>query len=162
MKLVKRIISVLLCCSLLTACSHTRSATQTAGYKYVPDDKALYDAIVRADSIFFEAYNNCRLPVVDSMISHNIEFYHDQGGLSTSQPQLMEALKNNICGKVTRELLPGSIEVYPIHDYGAVEMGLHAFHNNQEPGHKIHFSKFVHIWHKENGQWKMTRVISLH
>jgi hypothetical protein len=32
--------------------------------------------------------------------------------------------RKNICGKVTRELVKGSIEVYPIKDYG-VEIGLH-------------------------------------
>lgn len=159
---MKYILLVLLSCPVLFSCSNSKSSSHQSTHRYTPVDKALYDTIVRMDSIFFEAYNNCRLQVIDSMLSHNIEFYHDQGGLSTSQPQLMEALKNNICGKVTRELLPGSIEVYPIHDYGAVEMGLHAFHNNQEPGHPVHFSKFVHLWHKENGQWKMTRVISLH
>lgn len=145
---------------LLSACSNNRIGRSTAHFN--PPDKALYDTIVRMDSIFFEAYNNCRLAVIDSMISRDVEFYHDQGGLSTSQPQLVEALKKNICGKVTRELLPGSIEVYPIAGFGAVEMGQHAFHNSQEPGHAIHFSRFVHIWRKENGQWKMTRVISLH
>ena len=75
----------------------------------------------------------------------------------------MEALKNNICGKVTRELLKGSIEVYEIKGYGVVEMGFHAFHNNQEKENgPAHFSKFVEIWHRENNQWKLTRVISLH
>jgi hypothetical protein len=159
---MKKTVIALLAVIILSSCSNSKPSQHQAINRYTPVDKALYDTIVRMDSIFFEAYNNCRLPVMDSMLSQNIEFYHDQGGLSTSQPQLMEALKKNICGKVTRELLPGSIEVYPIHDYGAVEMGLHAFHNNQEPGHPIHFSKFVQLWHRENGQWKMTRVISLH
>lgn len=151
-------ITAIIC--LLTACSN--KLAQTSTFQYTPPDKALYDTIVRMDSVFFEAYNNCRITVIDSMISQDVEFYHDQGGLSTSQPQLVEALRKNICGKVTRELQPGSIEVYPIAGFGAVETGLHAFHNNQEPGHKIHFSRFTHIWKKEYGQWKITRVISLH
>ena len=125
--------------------------------------KELYDSIVALDSIFFEAYNNCKLYRMDSLISEDLEFYHDKGGLSTSKKEIMEALQNNICGKVTRELLKGSIEVYEIKDYGAVEMGFHGFHNNQEKqSGPTHFSKFVHIWHKENNQWKLTRVISLH
>jgi hypothetical protein len=84
--------------------------------------------------------------------------------LLTSKKQLINALKNNICGKVTRELLKGSIEVYPIKDYGAVEMGYHAFHSINDTGdpHSPKFGKFVHIWHRENGQWRITRVISLH
>jgi hypothetical protein len=63
----------------------------------------------------------------------SLEFYHDKGGLMTSKQGILDATKRNICGKVTRELVKGSIEVYPIKDYGAVEIGLHKFHNNQEP-----------------------------
>lgn len=115
------------------------------------------------DSILFEAYNNCRLKVFASLISDDIEFYHDRGGLTTSKKDLIDAVKNNICGKVSRELLTGSIEVYPIPDYGAVQMGAHRFYNNQEKtSGPSSFSKFVHTWHRENGRWKLARVISLH
>jgi hypothetical protein len=64
---------------------------------------------------------------------------------------------------VTRELLPGSIEVYPIPNYGAVEMGAHRFHNSTENDKgSSRFSKFVHIWHNEGGNWRLARVVSLH
>jgi hypothetical protein len=128
----------------------------------VAPDK-LYDEIVYMDSVFFEAYNTCKLDMVNALFSDNIEFYHDQGGLTTDKKQIIEALKNNICGKVTRELKKGSIEVYPIPGYGAIEMGLHGFYNKKEKTNgPTRFSKFVHTWHKENGQWKLARVISLH
>jgi hypothetical protein len=71
-------------------------------------------------------------------------------------------LKTNICGKVTRELIKGSIEVYPINNYGVVQMGYHKFYNNQEPDAISNPSKFVTIWKKDNENWKMTRIISLH
>lgn len=123
----------------------------------------LYQAIVRADSIFFDAYDHCKMDVIDAMISEDLEFYHDKGGLSTSKKETMDALKKNICGKVTRELLQGSIEVYEIANFGAVEMGYHGFHNNQEKETgPTHFAKFVQVWKKENDQWKLTRIISLH
>jgi hypothetical protein len=51
--------------------------------------------------------------------------------------------RKNICGKVTRELVKGSIEVYPIKDYGAVEIGLHKFHNNQNETPSKETSKFI-------------------
>ena len=98
---------------------------------------------------------------MDSIFSENIEFYHDQGGLSTSKPDLIMALRNNICDKVTRHLKKGSIEVYPIANYGAVEMGEHGFYNKAEKN-AIHYSRFVHIWKKESNGWKLTRVVSLH
>jgi hypothetical protein len=144
--------------AVIAIASIIKTDTQTPG----ATDK-LYDEIVYMDSVFFEAYNTCKLDKMNSLFSDNIEFYHDQGGLTTDKKQIIEALKNNICGKVTRELKKGSIEVYPIPGYGAIEMGLHGFHNNQEKTNgPTRFSKFVHTWHKENGQWKLARVISLH
>ena len=124
--------------------------------------QTLYDSIAAMDARWEDAYNNCRLDIMDEIISEDLEFYHDQGGLLTSKQKLNEALKANICGKVTRVLKKGSLEVYPIKGYGAVEMGLHSFHNSKEPGSTPHFSKFVHIWKRDQGRWKITRVISLH
>jgi hypothetical protein len=123
---------------------------------------SLYDSIAAMDARWEDAYDNCKLDVMEEIISEDLEFYHDQGGLMTSKQKLNEALKNNICGKVTRELKKGSLEVYPIKGYGAVEMGLHSFHNSNEPTAQPHFSKFVHIWKRDHGKWRITRVISLH
>ena len=128
---------------------------------YVPESKALYDSIVHMDSIWEDSYNHCKMDVQELITSDDLEFYHDRGGLMTSKKELIEALKRNICGKVTRELMKGSIEVYPIPNYGAVEMGYHRFHNINDTG-TSHYAKFIHIWRNENGQWKITRVISLH
>jgi len=124
--------------------------------------RSLYDSIAVMDAAWEDAYNHCGMKAMDSIISEDLEFYHDQGGVVTSKQAILDALQNNICGKVSRQLKPGSIEVYPIANFGAVEMGLHAFHNNQEPNAKPHYSRFVHVWKRENGRWRITRVISLH
>jgi len=31
--------------------------------------------------------------------------------------------KNHVCGQFRRELIPGSLQVFPIKDYGAIEQG---------------------------------------
>jgi Domain of unknown function (DUF4440) len=130
---------------------------------YVPEPQALYDTIVRMDSLYFDTYNHCKLETMTSMTSDSLEFYHDRGGLMTSKTAYIESIKNNICGKVTRELMPGSIEVYPIKGYGAVEIGFHRFHNNQEAGGVTsRVSKFIVIWHNKDGRWQVARVVSLH
>ena len=128
---------------------------------YQPESKELYDSIVHMDSVWEDSYNNCKPEVQEQLISEDLEFYHDRSGVMTSKKTLIEALKKNICGKVTRELLKGSIEVYPIQNYGAVEMGYHRFHSKNDTG-TPHYARFIHIWHRENGQWRITRVISLH
>lgn len=123
---------------------------------------SLYDTIVAMDTKWEDAYNNCKLDVMEEIISEDLEFYHDRSGLLTSKKILNEALKNNICGKVQRALKPGSIEVYEIKGYGALEMGMHGFHNVNQTGPPDHYAKFVHLWKKENGKWRITRVFSLH
>jgi Domain of unknown function (DUF4440) len=101
---------------------------------YQPDDLMLYDTIVRMDSLFFSAYNTCdvHLDAYANFYSDSIEFYHDKGGLMNSKAEIVASTKKYVCGKVTRELDKNSIEVYPIKGYGAIEFGLHRFHNNQE------------------------------
>ena len=92
----------------------------------------------------------------------NIEFFHDKGGLVTDKKQLLKSIKDNICQKVTRTLIKGSIEVYPIKNYGAIQIGYHKFFNKLEPNAKSIPSKFIITWKKENNNWKITKVISLH
>ncbi|MFL5788558.1 MAG: nuclear transport factor 2 family protein [Flavisolibacter sp.] len=154
---------IILAFIFVLSCTSTKNAKTSGVPPYVPENKELYDTIVQMDSILFDSYNNCKLNVFASLVSEDIEFFHDRGGLDTSKNDIVQAIKNNICGKVTRELLKGSIEVYPIPNYGAVEMGAHRFYNNQEKDNgPSRFSKFVTVWHRENGNWRISRVISLH
>lgn len=125
-------------------------------------DKDLFREIAAQDSLYFTAYNTCDMATQRRMYADDIEFYHDRGGLQTSKQALLESIEKNICGKVTRELIPGSMEVSPIPGFGAVEIGEHQFHNNQEPGQIPHASKFVIIWREDGAEWKIARVISLH
>ena len=131
-------------------------------YKSYCQTDRLYETVVKLDSIFFGAYNKCDMTTQAEFFSDSIEFYHDQGGLETSKQELLDAIRKNICGKVTRELVKGSIEVSPVPGYGAVEIGMHMFHNNQEKGQVPRPSKFVIIWRNKNDKWSITRVISLH
>ncbi|MBS1534309.1 MAG: nuclear transport factor 2 family protein [Bacteroidetes bacterium] len=114
------------------------------------------------DQTFFDAYNQCDMKKQEAIYAADIEFFHDKGGLMTSKKELLEATQKNICGKVTRILIPGSIEVYPINHYGAVEMGFHRFYNNQEPNAESKPSKFIIVWKKENELWRIAKVVSLH
>lgn len=139
------------------------TATQ-AQEPYKPDDKALYDTILRMDSIFFNAYNTCTIHLKEygDFYAANLEFYHDKGGVMNSRDAVIEATRKNICGKVTRELVRESVEVYPIAGFGAIEIGFHKFHNKEEPNAPSRPGRFVITWQQVNGQWKITRVISLH
>ncbi len=154
----------LITASVIFSCTTSKNLFNTH-FDYVPPDQNLYETIVQADSSFFSAYNTCNLNLEKyaDFFSSNIEFYHDQGGLMTSKQAIIDATERYVCGKVKRELVKGSIEVYPIKEYGAVEFGLHKFHNNTEKaGTPSKPGKFMIIWQQTDKGWKITRVVSLH
>ena len=142
--------------------SITASAQSQDSYVYKPESQELYNTIVHMDSVYFNAYNSCDMDKQAAIYADSIEFYHDGSGLQTSKKMLLAAIKENICGKVTRVLVKGSIEVYQIPNFGAVEIGLHRFINHAENNSMSRPDKFIVIWRHNNDQWQITRVISLH
>lgn len=44
---------------------------------------SLYHEIIRLDSLLFdEGFNKCNFEVLSQMTSNDLEFYHDQGGIT--------------------------------------------------------------------------------
>ena len=114
--------------------------------------------VKRLDADLFGAYNDCDMEKFGSFFPENLEFYHDQsGGGPMTREQLVAAIKQNICGKVHRELV--SIEVFPMKNYGALETGVHRF---SHPGldNDQGDAKFVQLWKYESGRWWLTVVMS--
>ncbi len=132
---------------------------QTAKNPPAPDQ--LFQTVAALDTELFDAYNRCDLEKLGSLVADDLEFYHDKTGLSVGKQKFLAAIQQNICGKVRRDLVPGTMQVYPINGYGAVEMGIHRFHH---PGHDdtegVGEAKFVTLWQNQGGRWKITRVIS--
>jgi hypothetical protein len=83
-----------------------------------------------------------------AIYADEIEFYHDQGGLMTSKQDILDGTKKTFGGKVTRELLQEASKYTPFKDFGAVEIGLHKFHNNQN---LVPFKKSVNLL-----SWQLT------
>ena len=127
----------------------------------IKSQEELNKVVAALDAALFDSYNRCDLEKNATFFADDVEFYHDQGGVTLGKEKLIESIKKNICGKVTRELVAGSLQVYPMKGYGAVEMGVHRFHH---PGHEdteaVGEGKFIHLWQYKNGAWKVTRVIS--
>jgi hypothetical protein len=124
----------------------------------IKSQEELTQAITALDKQLFDAYNTCNIEKLGTLVTDDLEFYHDKTGLAVGKQVFLEAIKKNICGKVTRELVQGSLEVYPLHGYGAVEIGVHRFHH---PGDSdVGEAKFVQLWQYRDGAWKISRVIS--
>ncbi len=129
-----------------------------AGADAIPSGDALTRTVAALDTKVFDAYNTCDMKTFGQYFSTDVEFYHDKGGLMTSRDAVVDATRRNICHKVKRELV-GSLEVYPIKDYGAIEIGTHRF-CQLDTGKCEGQGKFLHIWRYQDGQWQMTRVVS--
>jgi hypothetical protein len=103
---------------------------------------------------------------MSQFIAEDIEFYHDKGGLTTTNSTLMESIKNNLCARsdwrLRREALPGTVRVFPLNEYGAIISGEHYFYIRQEGKHERldGLAKFTHVWQYKDGQWKMKRILS--
>ena len=136
--------AVLVAALLVAPITHVHAQTPAPG--------PLFKNIQSLDTQLFEAYNHCDLEKFGSFLADDLEFYHDKTGLSRGRPALVDGIKNNVCGKVTRELVPGTLEVYPIANYGAVEIGVHRFHHpgHEEPG-SVGEAKFIHLWQNKDG-----------
>jgi hypothetical protein len=154
------VISLSILC-IAAACSSSEKQNTEETKKYVPVSKELYDTIAHMDSVLFDAFNNRDLEVVKTIFSTDVEFYHDKGGLS-NYDQTIESSKrlfdqNN---GLRRTLIPGSLEVYPIKDYGAIQIGVHKFCHKENGKDDCGVFKFLHVWQRTAAGWKLARVIS--
>ena len=128
-----------------------------------PDDApSLHAQLARMDSLLFDAtYVACDVERIDALFTDDAEFYHDRNGF-TSGPALREASRRLAADcpaarGIVRVLVPGSLEVYPIDDYGAVQIGEHRF---VEEGVGSSIAKFVHLWRRVDDDWRLSRVLS--
>ena len=123
----------------------------------------LFDTIAALDADVFDAFNKCRDPA--QLEKHtgyfvpDVEFYHDNGGVTWSRDSMIANTGKNACGKFSREIIPGPLQVFPIKDYGAIAQGSHRF-CQFDTKTCDGIAEFVMIWTNTEGAWKITRVLS--
>lgn len=136
--------------------------TKVAALEDIKNQADLDKAITELDTQLFDAYNHCDLKKFDSLLADDVEFYHDQGGVTLGHEKLTESIRNNICtGDTQRVLVPGTLKIYYMKGYGAIEMGVHRFlHPKTEATNGTGEASFVQLWKYKDGAWKLTRVLS--
>jgi hypothetical protein len=124
---------------------------------------ALTDEISALDSKVFDAFNHCsepgRLDEHAGYFSPDVEFYHDTGGVTWTRDEMIANTRKYVCGNFTRELVPGTLKVYPVKDFGAISQGVHRF-CQLASGQCEGLADFVIVWRQQAGQWRITRVLS--
>lgn len=124
---------------------------------------SLEQTIARLDAATFDAFNQCvdpaQLEKHAGFFAEHVEFYHDTGGVTWNRADMLANTKKHACGRFTRELVSGSLAVYPIKDFGAIEQGSHRF-CQVASGKCEGLADFTIVWHHTEAGWKITRVLS--
>jgi hypothetical protein len=125
-------------------------------------DKELFNTIYKQDSAWFAGFNKKDLKEFSGYIDTTLEFYHDRTGLTDYNHNInafSSIMKN--APDLTRTLLKETMEVYPIPNYGAVQIAQHRFCHMENGKFDCGVFKFIHVWKKTETGWKVTRIISV-
>jgi hypothetical protein len=149
--------------AILTACALSISLgaqTPSARSRDHPPS-ALRVEIARMDSALFAAFNAGDLVKLQTFFASDLEFYQDNEGVENyaeTMKDFREMLRQP--SRVRRTLVPGSLEVYPIKNYGAIEVGSHRFCHTENGKAECGTFKFLHVWRKTGLTWQLSRIIS--
>ncbi|WP_376697267.1 nuclear transport factor 2 family protein [Wenzhouxiangella sp. EGI_FJ10305] len=123
----------------------------------------LHATIAELDTAMFEAFNSCEDPSElarhEAFFAEDVEFYHDQGGVTFSRDEMIANTRNNACGNYWRERIEGTLDVHPVANFGAIAIGEHRFcefATGDCPG----VADFTTVWRKGDDGWRVTRVLS--
>ncbi|KAA9332480.1 nuclear transport factor 2 family protein [Hymenobacter busanensis] len=149
---------------LLGACVAPRPAAGPgAAAARAPVDAALYRTIASLDSAMFVAFNQHDAARLQQYFADDLEFYHDKGGLANFE-QTMQGFRRmfeqNRTTGLNRQLVPGTLEVFPIKGYGAVETYQHRFCHVENGKDDCGTFKNMMVWRLQGGRWQVTRVVS--
>ena len=128
---------------------------------HTEDSSELHAEIASADAAMFRAFNACDLDTMAATFAQDLEFYHDIAGVS-DYAQTMRATAEN-CDRqlgLRRELVEDSLRVYPIKDYGAIQIGKHTFCHLENGEDVCGTFEFLHVWRRTDDGWKIARVVS--
>jgi hypothetical protein len=144
----------------LLFCMSAYSQTVTSSVSH--GDSTLFKTIRHMDSVMFDAFNAHDLTALKNVFAPNLEFFHDKGGLSDYETSMSSF--GRVFSQVPdlhRELVPGTMEVWPIPGYGAVETGEHRFIHKENGQEIVGLYQFTQVWQLKDGVWKVTREISV-
>lgn len=121
----------------------------------------LFNKVSQLDSLLFAAYNSKNLDLMKTYFTRDLEWFQDNGGLIDYEKVFsnFQSIFNRDYD-LKRNLIKESLEVHPIKGYGAIEIGKHQFKHIENGKLEIGTFKFLMIWKNENGNWKISRVIS--
>lgn len=124
-----------------------------------PDD--LLQVVAELDEQVFGAFNDRDAERFLTFFSPDLEFYHDETGL-TGFADLVESSERlfNLESPLRRTLVAGSLEIHPVPGYGAIQIGRHEFCHRENGVDDCGVFGFTHLWKRTEDGWRVTRVLS--
>lgn len=137
----------------------------------IPVGQDLTQAIFKADADLFHLFfQGCDPDLLSTMVSPDLEFYHDKGGVTARSgkefvdgyAKQCENRKAKDAWHTRRELIPATMHVDPIPGFGAIAAGEHYFYERQGTGPEKRVGKasFAIVWVYQDNVWKLHRVLS--
>ena len=121
----------------------------------------LYQQVAKLDAEMFAAFNAHDVDKLMSYFAPTVEFFHDKGGLTDfSQTKAGFTRLFAQSPDISRTLVPGSLEVFPVKGYGAMHIATQRFCHVENGRNDCGNSKFVMVWQQQADTWKITRVVS--
>jgi hypothetical protein len=128
-----------------------------------PNEDPLFQKVSALDTAFFGSFNACtdpeQLKKHEALIDPRLEFYHDNGGVTWTRKDYLDKTRQNVCGRFRRNLKPGSLNVYPIKGFGAIEEGDQTFCEFAS-GKCFGEARFMIVWRQDGDTWQATRIFS--
>ena len=137
---------------------------QAQGIPARADSGALHAIIAERDSALFAAFNRCDTTAIAAFFTPDLEFYHDWNGLLGPRDRFVsgfsEGCRRGEIGR--REVVPNTMEVYPMRNVGALQVGKHRFFVRDADGRERPgaIARYVMLWRNSDGTWRVSRVLS--
>lgn len=135
-------------------------AHPTAAPAHAAAADPLRATIVREDRRMADAYNAHDADRLMAVFAPDLEFIHDTGGV-LDHAQVATGFRRVFANNpdIRRDLV-GELEIYPVKDFGAIEIGAHRFCHTERGKLDCGTFRFVQVWREAAGAWQIARVVS--
>ena len=145
---------------LLSACDHSPAPEKPP----LPSSPAeLRSTIAALDSAMFAAFNAHDAAVLGTWFTPDLEFYHDKTGLAgydSTMAGFTRLFTQPTTADIRREMVPGTLEVFPLGDFGVLEVCQHRFCHTEDGKEDCGTFKNIMVWRMDSTGYKVSRVIS--
>ena len=134
-------------CVALAACTST--AIRSA------HDRDVTRSILHEDARLTRAYNHCELQTLLRMFILGSAVYSPSGRIQSP----VDEAREKFCGKWQREVVPGSLRVYPVNAAAAIQVGEQRFCPLRAQTCDERPAEFVAVWLYSDMRWQITELI---